>query len=115
MQFGIAAIQHSGDDLIHVVVFVLSQTAAEDDLQLSVGQLLVLGIECAVLGVVDRIVRLVAGLPLTAVLAADDSLGQVVSVLVLAELEPLVLDDAGPRCLAVSLVDGGIALEAGLV
>ena len=115
VQFALTAVQHSGDNLIHVVVLILTQTAAEDDLRLGLGQLFVLGIQCAVFGIVDGVVRLVAGLPLGGILAADNRFGQVVAVLVLAELEPFMLDDAGPRGLAVGVVDGGVALKAGLV
>ena len=115
VQFTFAAIQHGGDDLIHVVILVLTQASAEDDLRLGIGQLLVLGIQRAVFSIVDGVIRLVTGLPLGGILAADDRFGQVVAVLVLAELEPFVLDDAGPRRLAVRIVDGGVALETGLV
>mgnify|MGYP000164041195 CR=1 FL=1 len=114
VQFAFAAVQHGGDNLIHVVILVLTQASAEDDLRLGVGQLLVLGIQCAVFSIVDGVIRLVTGLPLGGILAADDRFGQVVSVLVLAELEPFVLDDAGPRRLAVRVVDGGVAWKLGL-
>ena len=103
------------NNLVHVIVFILTQATTEDNLRLGISQLFVLGVECAVLGIVDGIVWLVAGLPLAAVLAADDGLGQVVAVLVLAELEPLVLDDACPRCFPVGVVDSGVALKTGLV
>ena len=46
-------------------------------------------------------------------LAVDDCIGHVISVLVLSDLEPLMLNDTGPRGLAVSVVDCGIALEVG--
>ena len=75
VQFTFAAIQHGGDDLIHVVILVLTQASAEDDLRLGIGQLLVLGIQGTVLLVIDGVVRLVALLPLSAVLAADDRFG----------------------------------------
>ena len=74
---------------IHVVVLVFAQTAAEDHARLGVGQLLVFGVQSTVLGVVDRVVRLVALVPLGAVFTADDRFG------LGAELEVLVLDDAG--------------------
>ena len=114
-QLALALIQYCCDNLIHIVVFILAQTAAEDDLLLGFGQLLVFGVECAVLGIIHRIVRLIAGLPLGGVLTADDGLGQVVAVFILAELKPLVLNDTGPRRLTVGVVDRGIALEARLV
>ena len=77
------------DDLVHIVVLVLAQTAAEDDARLSIGQFLVCSVERTVLLVVDGVVRLIAFLPLGAVLAADDRFG------LGAELKVLVLDDAG--------------------
>ena len=43
------------------LILILAQTAAEDDLLLGFGQLLVFGVECAVLGIIHRIVRLIAG------------------------------------------------------
>ena len=115
VQLAFAAVQHGGDNLIHVVVLIFAQTATEDDLRLGLGQLFVLGIQCAVFGIVDGVVWLIAGLPLGGILSADDRFGQVVAVLVLAELEPFMLDDAGPRGLTVGVVDSGVALEAGLV
>ena len=115
VQLAFAAVQHGGDNLIHVVILILTQASAEDDLRLGLGQLFVLGIQCAVFSIVDGVIRFVTGLPLRGILAADDRFGQVVAVLVLAELEPFVLDDAGPRRLAVGVVDCGIALEVGLV
>ena len=42
VQFAFAAVQHSGDNLIHVVILVLTQASAEDDLRLGIGQFLVL-------------------------------------------------------------------------
>ena len=63
VQFAFAAVQHGGDNLIHVVILVLTQASAEDDLRLGVGQLLVLGIQGTVLLVIDGVVRLVALLP----------------------------------------------------
>ena len=93
-QLGIHQVERRIDGLVHVVVLVLAQTSAEDDPRLGVGQLLVLGVERAVLLVVHRVVGFIAGLPLGAVLAADDGLG------LGAELKVLVLDDAGVGRLA---------------
>ena len=104
VQLAFAAVQHGGDNLIHVVILILTQASAEDDLRLGVGQLLVLGVERAVLLVVHRVVGFIAGLPLGAVLAADDGLG------LGAELKVLVLDDAGVGRLGVGVVDDGVAL-----
>ena len=76
VQLAFAAVQHGGDNLIHVVILILTQASAEDDLRLGVGQLLVLGIQCAVFGIVDGVIRLVTGLPLGGILTADDRFGQ---------------------------------------
>ena len=70
--------------------------------------------KCTVFGIVDGIIWLIAGLPLGGILTADNRFGQVVAVLVLAELEPFMLDDAGSRGLTVGVVDGGVALKARL-
>ncbi len=82
-------VQRYLNDLVHVVVLILAQTAAEDHVRLCIGQLLVLRIQGTVLLIVDGIVGLVALFPLSAVLPADDRFG------LGAELEVLVLDDAG--------------------
>ena len=74
-QFLCSHVQSYLNDLVHVVIFVLAQTAAKDHVRLHIGQLLVLGIQGTVLLVIDGVVRLVALLPLSAVLAADDRFG----------------------------------------
>ena len=74
-QFLCSHIQSHLNDLVHVVILVLTQTAAEDDARLRIGQLLILGIQGAVLLVIDGIVRLVALFPFGAVLAADNRFG----------------------------------------
>ena len=62
VQLAFAAVQHGGDNLIHVVILILTQASAEDDLRLGVGQLLVLGIQCAVFSIVDGVANLSARL-----------------------------------------------------
>ena len=64
----------------------------------------VLPIEALVALVVDRVIGFLAWLPVSGVFAGDvgDRLG--------AELEVLVLDDAGVRDLALGVVDDGNAL-----
>lgn len=64
-----------------------------------------------ILGIVDRIIRLIARLPLTAVLTADDCLWQIVSVLILTKFKPFMLNDTGPRSFTVGIVHCCIALE----
>ena len=98
-----------GDGLVHVVVLVAAQATGEDHVPLLCRQLLVLLVEGLVLGVVDGVVGLVAGLPVGRVLARDDGL------VLRAELEVLVLDDAGVGDLALGVVDHGHALVVGLV
>ena len=93
------------NDLVHVIVLILAQTAAKDHVRLCIGQLLVLGIQGTVLLVIDGVVRLVALLPLSAVLAADDRFG------LGAELKVLVLDDAGVGSFRIGIVDHCVARE----
>ena len=66
-QFLCGHVQRYLDDLVHVVVLILAQTAAKDHVRLCIGQLLVLGIQGTVFLVIDGVVRLVALLPLSAV------------------------------------------------
>ena len=98
-----------GDGLVHVVVLVAAQATGEDHVALLRRQLLVLPVQGLVLGVVDGVVGLVAGLPVGRVLARDDGL------VLHAELEVLVLDDARVGDLALGVVDHGHALVVGLV
>ena len=98
-----------GDGLVHVVVLVAAQATGEDHVALLRRQLLVLLVQGLVLGVVDGVVGLVAGLPVGWVLARDDGL------VLRAELEVLVLDDARVGDLALGVVDHGHALVVGLV
>ena len=76
---------------------------------------LYLYIQCAVLSIIDRIVRLIARLPIRGKFTADDCLRQIVALCVLAELEPLMLDDTSPRSLTISVVHCGITLKIGLI
>ena len=98
-----------GDGLVHVVVLVTAQATGEDHVALLRRQLLVLLVEGFVLGVVDGVVGLVAGLPVGRILARDDGL------VLRAELEVLVLDDAGVGDLTLGVVDHGYALVVLLV
>ena len=98
-----------GDGLVHVVVLVAAQATGEDHVALLRRQLLVLLVEGLVLGVVDGVVGLVAGFPVGRVLARDDGL------VLRAELEVLVLDDARVGDLALGVVDHGHALVVLLV
>ena len=102
-------LEGGGDGLVHVVVLVAAQASGKDHVALLRRQLLVPLVEGLVPGVVDGVVGLVAGLPVRRVLARDDGL------LLRAELEVLVLDDAGVGDLALGVVDHGHALVVGLV
>lgn len=108
-QFVADKLEGCGDGLVHVVVLVAAQTTGKDHVALLRSQLLVLLVEGLVLGVVDGVVGLVAGLPVGRVLASDDGL------VLRAELEVLVLDDAGVGDLALGVVDHGHALVVLLV
>lgn len=102
-------VERGGDGLVHVVVLVATEATGEHDVALLRRELLVLPVQRLVPGVVDRVVRLVAGLPVRGVLAGDHGPGLV------AELEVLVLDDAGVGHLAGRVVHHGDALVVGLV
>ena len=102
-------LEGGGDGLVHVVVLVAAQASGKDHVALLRRQLLVLLVEGLVLGVVDGVVGLVAGLPVRRVLARDDGL------VLRAELEVLVLDDTRKGDLALGVVDHGHALVVGLV
>lgn len=102
-------LEGGGDGLVHVVVLVAAQATGEDHVALLRRQLLVLPVQGLVLGVVDGVVGLVAGLPIRRVLARDDGL------LLRAELKVLVLDDAGVGDLALGVVDHGHALVVLLI
>ena len=102
-------LEGGGDGLVHVVVFVAAQATGEDHVALLRRQFLVLPVQRLVPGVVDGVVGLVTGLPVGRVLARDG--GPVLR----AELEVLVLDDAGVGDLALGVVDHGNALVVGLV
>ena len=108
-QFVADELEGGGDGLVHVVVLVAAQASGEDHVALLRRQLLVPLVEGLVPGVVDGVVGLVAGLPVRRVLARDDGL------VLRAELEVLVLDDAGVGDLALGVVDHGHALMVGLV
>ena len=56
--------QRGRNDLVHVVVFIISQPSAEDHVFFLLGQLLVLGKKRIVLLVVDRLIRLHPDAPL---------------------------------------------------
>ena len=103
-------IERCCDGFVHVVVLVAAQTTGEDHVRLVLCEFDVLGVQRLVLLVVERIVGLVAGLPIGGILARDDGLWQRVAVGVLSELEMLVLDDAGPGDFAFVVVDDGDAL-----
>ena len=102
-------LEGGGDGLVHVVILVAAQASGKDHVALLRRQLLVLLVEGLVPGVVDGVVGLVAGLPVGRVLARDDGL------VLRAELEVLVLDDAGVGDLALGVVDHGHALVILLV
>ena len=63
-QFGLYTGQGGFDHAVHIVILVLAQAAAEEDLALGIGQGLILLIQRAVLRIVDGVVRLIAGFPL---------------------------------------------------
>ena len=97
-------VQCTPDNFIHIIIFILSQASAEQDICFLFRKLCILCIECAVFLIVDRIVRFVTLFPGRGILSRDD--GSFSGL----ELEMLVLDDAGVRNLAFRVVDNCVAL-----
>ena len=102
-------LEGSGDGLVHVIVLVAAQATGKDHVALLCCQFLILLVEGLVLGVVDGVVGLIAGLPVRRVLTRDDGL------VLRAELKVLVLDDARVGDLTLGVVDHGHALVVLLV
>ena len=106
-----ALFQCSRDNGIHIVIPVFSQAPPEQDLSLLVRQRPVDRVQRTVLFIVDGIIGLIPGMPLAGVFPADNGFRQVVARLILAEGEPLVLNNPRPRGVTVGIVDGSIALK----
>ena len=98
----------------HVVVTILGEAAAEDDVGLLSGELAVLVGEGVVAVVVDGVVGFHALFVFRAVLFADHRLGAVIDFLA-EHLEMLVFDDTGVGFVVTGVVDHGIALVVGSV
>ena len=56
-------IKRRTDDLIHIVITILTEASAKNDILFPVRQLLILCVQLIVLVVVDGIIRLIAGIP----------------------------------------------------
>ena len=97
------------DNLIHIIVLVLSESAAEDNVLACICESLVLLIQCIVLIIVYRVVRLNTGLPLCGIFAADNRL------FLLAELKVLMLDYSCIRNFSVGVIYNRVALMVFLV
>src|SRR6188472_2275915 len=102
--------QRRADGHVHVEVLVGAEAAAEEHHRLLLGQLAVLQQLLAVLGGVDRVVRLVADLGRPGVLVHDHRLALGVGVLALG-VEVLELVDPGERDVDVVVVHHRGALE----
>ena len=98
-------VEDFGDDLVHVVVLVFRQTAAEADVLFLGGESLVLLGEGVVAVVVDGIVGFRALVPLLRILVADHGVG------LFAELKMLVFDDAGVWHGGIGIIEYCVALE----
>ena len=59
------SLQRTLDDVIHIVVLILRQTAAEDGVLFLPGQGCILLVELLVALVVDRVIRLFAAMPVS--------------------------------------------------
>lgn len=102
-------VQGGAEDLVHVVVTVAAQAAAEEHLRPGAGQLLIPGQQSLVLFVVDGIIGLLPRLPGGGVLPGEDGF------LLGAKLEVLVLDNTGVGHLPGGVVHHGAALVIGAV
>ena len=89
----------TGNDPVHIVIPVFSQTATEKDVLFPFGQLSVCLIDGVVPFVVDRVVCLVSICLFHRVLPCDDRPGIVIHRFA-ERLEMLVFDDACGRCVA---------------
>ena len=87
-QFRIGKVQGIRDDLVHIVVAVVSEPAAENDILLFLCPVEIAFVEGRIPLVVDRIIGLDARLPLGRKLLGNNGRGRVL------KLEMLVLDDA---------------------
>ena len=111
LKFFLTSIQCRRNNLIHVIIFIFAQATAKNNLWFYICHFFVLCIECTIFSIVDRIVRLITRFPLGGIFSAYDSFWLLITVLILTELKPLMLDDAGPRRFAVGIVDRCITLK----
>ncbi len=92
-----------GDDyFIHVVVLVLSESAAEYNIGTGGGKGFVLFVKGVVCGIVYRIVRLGVGVPLSRIFTADHRF------FLLAEFKMLVPDNSCVRNFPIGVVHYGV-------
>lgn len=101
------ALQRAGDHVVHVVIFVLRKTSAEDYVPLVLRQLGVLGIEFLIAGIVDGIVSFLPRLPIAGIFSCDIGHG------LRAELEMFVFDNARVRGFPIGVIHDGYALMVG--
>ena len=100
-------LQGAGDDVVHVVIFVLRKTPAEDHVPLVLRQLGVLGIEFLIAGIVDGIVGFLPRLPIAGIFSCD------IGHRLRAELEMFVFDNARVRGFPIGVIHDGHALTVG--
>ena len=111
IQFLLCQFQRRSNHRIHIIILILAQSSAKDYLLLLVCQLLIFLIQCTILLIIHRIVRLITDLPLRTVFSADHRLRNIISVIILAKLKPLVLDDPRPRRLSIRIIHRRISLK----
>jgi hypothetical protein len=87
------------DYLIHIVIFVLTESAAEEYILGSVCQLLILSVKLVVKFVINRVVGLITLLPSLGIFSGDDGGG------LLAKFKVLMLDNPGKINLVTCIVD----------
>ena len=115
IQFLLCQLQRRRNHRIHIIILILAQPSAKNYLLLLIRQLLIFLIQCTILLIVHRIVRLITDLPLRTVLSADHRLRNIISVIILTKLKPLVFDDPRPRRLTIRIIHRRISLKIRLV
>ena len=103
--------QSNMDYLIHIVILIFSKSSPQNDIILLICQRLILRIQPAVLFIILRIIRLITRLPFRAVFSTYYSSRKIISFFIFTELKPLMLDDPGPWCFCICIIDCCITLE----
>ena len=74
-----------------------------------------LAIKLAIFFIIYWIIRLISRLPFTAIFTGNNSFWQIITISILAKLEPFMLNNASPRSFSIGIVNSCVTLEVGLV